>query len=58
MPYRMKPIIVSLPYPLGRVNCYLMETGAGFVLIDTAGSQRRADLVRELERTHCPAIAP
>jgi hypothetical protein len=58
MPYRMKTTTLSLPYRLGNVSCFLMETGAGFALIDPEGSQRRADLVGELERTYCPVIAP
>ena len=53
MPHRIKTISLSLPYRLGSVNCYLIETDAGFVLIDTGGSNSRADLVRELEGAGC-----
>ena len=53
MPHRIKTISSSLPYRLGSVNCYLIETDAGFVLIDTGGSNKRADLVRELEGAGC-----
>jgi len=53
MPHRIKTISLSLPYRLGSVNCYLVETDAGFVLIDTGGSSSRADLVRELESAGC-----
>jgi glyoxylase-like metal-dependent hydrolase (beta-lactamase superfamily II) len=53
MPHRIKTITLSLPYRLGSVNCYLVETDAGFVLIDTGGSNSRADLVGELESAGC-----
>ena len=47
--------ILSLPLPLrmGRVNCYLIQTDAGFVLIDTGGSNNRQELVQELEKAGC-----
>jgi hydroxyacylglutathione hydrolase len=47
---------ISLPLPLrmGKVNCYLIRTAAGHVLIDTGGSNTRKELVRELERAGCP----
>jgi len=38
---------------MGRVNCYLIETGAGYVLIDTGSSNSRKELVRELDRSGC-----
>jgi glyoxylase-like metal-dependent hydrolase (beta-lactamase superfamily II) len=38
---------------MGRVNCYLIETGAGYVLIDTGGSNSREALVGELESAGC-----
>jgi glyoxylase-like metal-dependent hydrolase (beta-lactamase superfamily II) len=38
---------------LGSVNCYLVETGAGYVLIDTGGSNSREQLLRELESAGC-----
>ena len=53
MPHRIKTISLSLPYRLGSVNCYLIETDDGFVLIDTGGSNRRGDLVGELEGAGC-----
>jgi len=53
MPHRIETISLSLPYRLGSVNCYLVETDAGFVLIDTGGSNKRADLIRELESEGC-----
>ena len=53
MPHRIKTIGLSLPFRLGSVNCYLIETDDGFVLIDTGGSNKRADLVRALEGAGC-----
>ena len=38
---------------MGSVNCYLIGTGAGYILIDTGGSNRRQELVTELERAGC-----
>jgi len=40
----IKVITLLLPYRLGSVNCYLVETDTGFVLIDTGGSNKRAEL--------------
>ena len=37
----------------GGVNCYLLTTETGFVLIDTGFSKNRVDLARELESTGC-----
>lgn len=53
MPYRTKAIALPLPYRLGSVNCYLVGTDTGFVLIDTGSSNSRADLLREVEGTGC-----
>jgi hydroxyacylglutathione hydrolase len=46
-------ITLPLPFRLGSVNCYLIETEAGHVLIDTGCSNRRANLERELETAGC-----
>lgn len=53
MKQEIKIISLALPYHLGSVNCYLLETNAGHVLIDTGGSNRRADLEKELESGGC-----
>jgi hydroxyacylglutathione hydrolase len=53
MQQKIKTITLPLPYRLGSVNCYLVETGAGYVLIDTGGSNSREQLVRELESAGC-----
>ncbi|HUW96157.1 MAG TPA: MBL fold metallo-hydrolase [Anaerolineae bacterium] len=50
---QIRTISLSLPYRLGSVNCYLIETDTGFVLIDTGGSNKRADLEKELESAGC-----
>lgn len=42
-----------LPYRLGTVNCYLVETETGFVLIDTGGANMRAELEEELASAGC-----
>ena len=46
---------ISLPMPLGMgsVNCYLVETGAGYFLIDTGSSKNRQELVQQLESLGC-----
>lgn len=37
----------------GGVNCYMVDTGAGFILIDSGLHSRRADLVSEIENLGC-----
>ena len=37
----------------GGVNCYLIATALGFVLIDTGYSKNRADIEEELEKAGC-----
>ncbi|MFN8596798.1 MAG: MBL fold metallo-hydrolase [Anaerolineae bacterium] len=49
----IKTITLALPYRLGRVNCYLIHTDAGFVLVDTGSSNQRAALERELQNAGC-----
>jgi len=48
-------ILLSLPLPLrmGTVNCYLLRTAAGHVLIDTGGSNARRELRGRLEGAGC-----
>lgn len=49
----IETIRLLLPYHLGSVNCYLIKTGAGFILIDTGSSNKRADLEKELVTAGC-----
>ena len=53
MPKKIKTISLSLPYKLGSVNCYLIETDTGYILIDTGCSNKRTDLEKELESAGC-----
>jgi hydroxyacylglutathione hydrolase len=38
---------------LGGVNCYLVKTAAGYILIDTGFVTKRGDLEKALERAGC-----
>ena len=49
----IKMISLDLPFRMGSVNCYLVNTGRGFVLVDTGGSNQRAVLETELEDAGC-----
>ena len=49
----VKIITLSLPFKLGTVNCYLVETDTGFILVDTGSSNRRAELESELTSAGC-----
>jgi glyoxylase-like metal-dependent hydrolase (beta-lactamase superfamily II) len=53
MRQEIKTISLLLPYNLGSVNCYLIETDTGYILIDTGGSNKRTDLENELESAGC-----
>jgi hydroxyacylglutathione hydrolase len=46
-------IRLPLPFRMGSVNCYLIQTGAGCILIDTGGSNNRKELLGELESAGC-----
>jgi len=43
----------AVPYKLGSVNCYLIRTDAGCILIDTGCSNKRTDLEKQLESGGC-----
>jgi len=42
-----------MPYKLGSVNCYLINNGSSYILIDTGSSNRRGELEHELENADC-----
>ncbi len=44
---------LRLPFRLGSVNCYIVETDSGHVLIDTGASNRRKALEKDLETAGC-----
>ena len=49
----IKIITLALPYHLGSVNCYLVKTDAGYILIDTGSSNQRSTLAQELREAGC-----
>ena len=53
MPQKVKTISILLRYKLGSVNCYLIETNTGYVLIDSGSSNKRTDLEKELISAGC-----
>jgi glyoxylase-like metal-dependent hydrolase (beta-lactamase superfamily II) len=53
MPQKIKTISILLRYKLGSVNCYLIETNTGYVLIDSGSSNKRTDLEKELISAGC-----
>ena len=53
MSSEIQTITLHLPYRLGTVNCYLLQTGTGFVLIDTGAPNKRAELESELAKAGC-----
>jgi hydroxyacylglutathione hydrolase len=53
MPPIIYPIRLSMPLNLGAVNCYLIDTGSGFILVDTGTANRRRELEIELSKAGC-----
>ena len=53
MTTEIRTITLSLPYRMGRVNCYLIKTDTGYILIDTGCSSGRAELETELQNAGC-----
>ncbi|MCP4541171.1 MAG: MBL fold metallo-hydrolase [Chloroflexi bacterium] len=49
----IKTISLSLPLKLGSVNCYLVKTNTGYILIDTGSSNARTGLEKELKSVGC-----
>jgi len=48
----IKTITLALPYRLGSVNCYLVKTDAGYILIDTGSSNKRAESLLQSLTAH------
>ena len=53
MPQEIKLIRLPLPFKSGTVNCYLVQTDVGYILIDTGASNKRTEVERELESAGC-----
>jgi len=53
MTQKIKTITLSLPFNMVSVNCYLIETGNGYILIDTGYSSKRKDLTKQLAAAGC-----
>jgi len=51
MALKIKTISLPLPLRFGSVNCYLLKSDSGCMLIDTGCANSRARLERELERS-------
>jgi hydroxyacylglutathione hydrolase len=50
---QIKTVSLFLPFRMGSVNCYIVASGSGFVLIDTGASNKRRELEKELESAGC-----
>lgn len=50
---KVTTITLSMPFGMGTVNSYLVETSMGHLLIDTGGSVARRDLLQKLEDNGC-----
>jgi len=53
MKRQIRAISLALPFRMGSVNCYIVDTGSGFFLIDTGASNRRREVERQLEDAGC-----
>jgi hydroxyacylglutathione hydrolase len=53
MSHPIHPISLTLPMRLGSVNCYLIQSDAGYLLIDSGMPGSRKALLGELERFGC-----
>lgn len=53
MAEKIIPISLTLPAVSGSVNCYLVEAGGGFILVDTGVAARRAELEQRLVNAGC-----
>lgn len=53
MSQNMKRISLAIAPGMGSVNCYLLESENGYILIDTGISFKRKELVRSMESAGC-----
>ncbi|MBN1661479.1 MAG: MBL fold metallo-hydrolase [Anaerolineae bacterium] len=53
MKQEIRTIRLPMPLRLGSVNCYLVNTGSGYILIDTGGSNSRAAVDQALHDAGC-----
>ena len=53
MQQEFKTITLPMPFKMGTVNCYLIETDSGYILIDTGGSNARGELESALQSAGC-----
>ena len=53
MTQEIKTINLMLPFKMGGVNCYLIKTSSGFILIDTGSSNQQTEIERELDDAGC-----
>jgi glyoxylase-like metal-dependent hydrolase (beta-lactamase superfamily II) len=49
----IKRLRLAMPLGVSHVNCYLVQTGAGFVLVDTGGPNARSALSHALVSAGC-----
>jgi hydroxyacylglutathione hydrolase len=53
MPHQIYPIVLQLPLHMGSVNCYLLQSDSGYLLIDSGLPGSRKALLGALERLGC-----
>lgn len=53
MQQKIQTITLPLPFRMGSVNCYLIKTDNGYILIDTGGSNGRGALESALQSASC-----
>jgi hydroxyacylglutathione hydrolase len=51
--YKVNIITLPMPFRMGLVNSYLIETISGCLLLDTGGSSARKELLEKIERCGC-----
>lgn len=47
------PIELKLPFRTGSVNCYMVQTDTGFILVDTGSPSNTQELESKLDRLGC-----